>query len=153
MKPLTSVAAFGLLPVPPMSSPSHPQDIGHGVKTAGVSKASGLAWLPQDASQRLEMQDELAPVRCALRLAMLRCATASLPAGAYIVHAFKRQADAMPPWYLWLLAIMASLGVIGSASWMVGGLSVAKHLIGFAGTALYGTIMMQAVYGLAHRWR
>lgn len=153
MKPLTSVAAFGLLPVPLMSNALHPHDLRPRAGAERGSKSSGLAWLPQDTAQRLEMQAELAPARCALRMAMLRRATASLLPGSHIVAAFKMQADAMPPWYLWLLAITGSLGVVGSASWMVAGLSIIKHLLGFAGTALYATIMMQAVYGLTHRWR
>jgi hypothetical protein len=153
MKPLTSVAAFGLLPVPLMSNALRSRDFGHCAETEHRSKSSGLAWLPQDATQRLEMQAELAPARCALRMAMLRRATASLLPGSHIVNAFKTQADAMPLWYLWLLAVMGSLGVVGSASWMVTGLSIGKHLLGIAGTALYATIMTQAVYGLTHRWR
>jgi hypothetical protein len=152
MKPLTSVAAFGLLPVPPMSNTPDLGDIDHRAETEGGS-TSGLAWLPPNATQRLEMQDELAPARCELRIAMLRRARASLPARSHIVRALKSQADAMPLWYLWLLAVTASSGVIGSASWMVADLSVVTHLLGIAGLALYGTIMMQAVYGLAHRWR
>jgi Mn2+/Fe2+ NRAMP family transporter len=64
-----------------------------------------------------------------------------------------RQADAMPSWYLWLLAIIAPLAIVGSGQWCFAGASIAKQLLGLAGIALYGTIMAQAIYGLIHRWQ
>jgi hypothetical protein len=146
MNTLTSIAAYGLLPVPLMSNTPHSRDLG-----CGTGKAAPLAWLPQDATQRLELQDELAPMRHELRVAMLVRAVASLPRLSRVAEALKRQAESMPLWYLWLLAIFAPPIVIGSASWMVAGVSLAEHLLGLGGTALYGTIMMQAIYGLGHR--
>ena len=148
MNILTSVDAYGLLPVPLMSNTPYSQDLG-----CGTAKAAPLAWLPQDAIQRLELRDELAPMRRELRAAMLLRAAASLPRPAQVAEALKSQAESMPLWYLWLLAIFAPPIVIGAASWMVAGVSLAKHLLGLGGTALYGTIMMQAIYGLSHRLR
>ena len=57
----------------------------------------------------------------------------------------------LPLWYLGLLAILAPLAIVGSATWMVAGASIAKHLLGLVGLALFGTITMQAIYGLTHR--
>ena len=148
MKTLTSIAAYGLLPVPLMSNAPHSRDLG-----CGTAKAALLAWLPQDATQRLELRDELAPIRRELRAAMLLRAAASLPRPSQVAEALKSQAESMPLWYLWLLAIFAPPIVIGAASWMVAGVSLAKHLLGLGGTALYGAIMMQAIYGLSHRLR
>ena len=71
-----------------------------------------------------------------------------VPQWSEIVEGLKRQAEAMPLWYLGLLAILAPLAIVGSATWMVAGASIAKHLLGLAGLALYGTITMQAIYGL-----
>ena len=66
-------------------------------------------------------------------------------------EALEKQAEAMPLWYLWPLAIFAAMATIGSFHWMVAGPSIAKHLLGLAGIALYASIMMQAIYGLTHR--
>jgi hypothetical protein len=153
MNTLTSIAAHGLLPVPLMSNTPHSRILGSRIASGGSAKAAPLTWLPQDATQRLELQDELAPMRRELRVAMLLRAAASLPRPSQVAEALKRQAERMPLWYLWLLAIFAPPMVIGSASWMVAGVSLAKHLLGLGGTALYGTIMMQAIYGLGHRLR
>lgn len=68
-----------------------------------------------------------------------------------VVEALKRQAEAMPRWYLGLMVIVAALMVAGSAVWMVVGTSMAKYLLGLCGIGLFGVLMMQAVHGLTHR--
>jgi hypothetical protein len=82
MNTLTSIAAHGLLPVPLMSNTPHSRDLG-----CGTAKAAPLGWLPQDATQRLELQDELAPMRRELRIAMLLRAAASLPRPSQVAEA------------------------------------------------------------------
>jgi drug/metabolite transporter (DMT)-like permease len=68
-----------------------------------------------------------------------------------VTEALKKQAEAMPRWYLMFMAIIAALMIGGSAFWMVVGLSMMKYLLGLVGIVLFGAIMMQAIYGLSHR--
>jgi len=82
---------------------------------------------------------------------VLAQAMATVPPWAAIVERLKRQAMAMPLWYLWLLAILAPPTMIGSAIWMITGASVVKHVLGSAGLALFAAIAMQAIYGLIRR--
>ena len=68
-----------------------------------------------------------------------------------LTEGLKRQAEAMPRWYLVIVVVFAALAVAGSAFWMIAGTSIAKHLLGFVGVAFFTTIMAQARYGLTHR--
>ena len=133
MNILSSVAQYGLVSIPPTVDTSH------------------LAWLQRGATERLVAKSELASIRRELRVAVVARAMATAPKRVEIVEGLKRQSKAMPLWYLGLLAILAPLAVVGSATWMVAGASIAKHLLGLVGLALYGTITMQAIYGLTHR--
>ena len=133
MNILRSVGKHGLVAMPP------------------IVDTTDLAWLQRDAAERLLAKNELASIRRELRVAVLARAVGATPRWLQIVERLKRQAEAMPLWYLGLLAILAPLAMIGSATWMVAGASIAKHLLGLVGLALYGTITMQAIYGLTSR--
>ena len=152
MRPLMSVAEQGLVPVPPMSDTSYLQECGNRLAIADNIDASSDPLRPQHGTtERLATKDELASIRHDLRVMVLSRTMAIVPEWSEIVEGLKRQAEAMPLWYLWLLAILAPLAIVGSATWTVAGASIAKHLLGFVGLALYGTITMQAIYGLTHR--
>jgi cytochrome c-type biogenesis protein CcmH/NrfG len=153
MKTLTSVAAYGLVPVPLMSDTPHPHEDGKRMTKEGNVSTPRLAWLPRDADERLATKEELAHIRRELRDAILMRALASVPQRSQIIEGLKTQAEAMPLWYLWLLAIVAPLTIIGSLAWLIAGVSTAKSVLGLGGIALYGTIMMQAIYGLSRRLR
>jgi len=133
MNILRSVGKHGLVAMPP------------------IVDTTDLAWLQRDAAERLLAKNELASIRRELRVAVLARAMATAPKRVEIVEGLKRQAEAMPLWYLGLLAILAPLAMIGSATWMVVGASIAKHLLGLAGLGLFGAITMQAIYGLTNR--
>jgi hypothetical protein len=104
-----------------------------------------------DTTEWLATKDELASIRHDFRVMVLSRAMAILPTWSGVVEGLKGQAGTMPLWYLGLLAILAPLAIVGSATWMIAGASIAKHLLGLVGLALYGTITMQAIYGLTHR--
>jgi hypothetical protein len=153
MKTLTSVAAYGLVPVPLMSDTPHLHEDGNRMAKEGNIGTPRLAWLRRDANERLATKEELAHIRRELRDAILMRALASVPQRSQIIESLKTQADAMPLWYLWLLAIVAPLTIMASAGWLIAGVSTAKNVLGLAGIALYGAIMAQAIYGLMRRLR
>jgi hypothetical protein len=99
---------------------------------------------------RLATKDELASFRHDLRVMVLSRAVAIVPKWSEVAEGLKGQAGTMPLWYLGLLAILARLAIAGSATWLVAGASIAKHLLGLVGLALFGTITTQAIYGLTH---
>lgn len=68
-----------------------------------------------------------------------------------LIEALAKQAQAMPRWYLWALAICGPLMVLGSVIWAVAGASMASHLLGLVGTTLFATVTLQAIHGLARR--
>lgn len=63
-------------------------------------------------------------------------------------EAWMRQAEAMPRWYLWTLAVGGGLMVAGSVMWMVTAQGLIEQLLGLLGLALFGGIVLQAVLGL-----
>ena len=63
MKPLTTVAVYGLVPVPPMADTQACGDNDNQPLTAGDVNAAHLAWLRHDAAERLATNDELARIR------------------------------------------------------------------------------------------
>ena len=149
MQPLTSVAEQGLVPVPPLADTWHLRECGHLAMADNIDASSGL---PQPSTtDQLVTKDELASIRRDLRVTVLARVLAIVPQWSEIVEGLKRQAEAMPLWYLGLLVIFAPLALVGSAMWMVAGASIAKHLLGLAGLAVFGVIAMQAIYGLTHR--
>ena len=152
MRPLTSVAEQGLVPVPPMAYTWHLQECDNRLAIADNIDASSALWR-QPTTEWLAPKDELASIRRDVRIMVLTRVMPIVPQWSEIVEGLKRQAEAMPLWYLGLLAILAPLAIVGSATWMVAGASIAKHLLGLFGLALYGTITMQAIYGLTHRPR
>ncbi len=68
-----------------------------------------------------------------------------------VLEGLRRQAEAMPRWYLWFMAVVAPGLVAGSLWWMVAFASIQTLLIGLAGTLLFGVVTAQAIYGLSHR--
>lgn len=68
-------------------------------------------------------------------------------------EALRRQAEAMPSWYLWFIAVLAPLLVMGSALWMIDDHSPASYVLGSLGMLLFAALTMQAVHGLSHRRR
>jgi hypothetical protein len=147
MKFFVSVAGDGLLPAPPMPDTQLRSD--KGIKRLIAEEVP--SWLQCGATERMATKDELADIRRELRGVMLVGAVALIPRLSAVMEGLKRQADAMPHWYLWLLAIFAPLAIVGSVQWWFVGASTAKHWLGLAGIALYGTIMAQAIYGLINR--
>ena len=139
MKTLASVVACALTAVPPLSAIAH------------LRVSDNRVAMADDATERLVGKDELASIRRELRAMILARAMATVPRWTAVVESLKKQAMAMPLWYLWLLAILAPPTMIGSAIWMIAGTSVVKHVLGSAGLALFGGIAMQAVYGLTCR--
>jgi hypothetical protein len=147
MKSFISVAGEGLLPAPPMPDTQLCSD--KGIKRLIAEEVP--SWLECDATERMATKGELADIRRELRGLMFVCAVALIPRLLAVIDGLKRQADAMPPWYLWLLAIFAPLAIVGSVQWWFAGASTAKQWLGFAGIVIYGTIMAQAIYGLINR--
>jgi hypothetical protein len=108
-------------------------------------------WPQTGTTEWLATKDELTSICHDLRVMVLSRTMAIVPKWSEVVQALKRQAGTMPLWYLGFLAILAPLALVGAATWMVAGASIAKHLLGLVGLVLYGTITMQAIYGLTHR--
>jgi hypothetical protein len=151
MKTLTSVAEHGLVPLPLMAGTQHVHECGNLLVMADNIDASHLAWRQGGSNERLATKDELACIRRELQITVLARLMAPVRQWPKIREALEKQAEAMPLWYLWPLAIFAAMATLGSLHWVVAGPSIAKHLLGLAGIALYASIMMQAIYGLAHR--
>jgi len=63
MKPLTTVAVYGLVPVPPMADTQACSDNDNQPAAAGDENAARLAWLRHDAAERMATNDELARIR------------------------------------------------------------------------------------------
>jgi len=68
-----------------------------------------------------------------------------------VAEAMRRQAEAMPRWYLWFIAVFSPLMVVGSVAWMMIGNSVMKYPLGLVCIILFGATMGQAIYGLTRR--
>jgi hypothetical protein len=151
MKTLTSVAEHGLVPLPLMAGTQHLHECSNLLVMADNIDASRLAWRQRGSTERLATKDELACIRRELQITVLARLMAPVRQWPQTCEALKKQAEAMPLWYLWSLAIFTGLATIGSLHWMVAGPSMAKHVLGLAGIALYASIMMQAIYGLTHR--
>jgi hypothetical protein len=92
----------------------------------------------------------LAAFNFAYRAMAKRLARGMTPAAERLgtVEALKRQAEAMPRWFLWLNIILSPLLVVGSVMWMMTESSVMSYVVGPLGVALFVTTTMQAVYGL-----
>lgn len=71
--------------------------------------------------------------------------------GMGVVEALKVQAEAMPRWYLWFIAVFATLTMGGLGFWMLVGASLLKCALSLGGIALFAVVMMQAIHGLTHR--
>src|SRR5262245_35154137 len=69
----------------------------------------------------------------------------------HLVEAWKRQAEAMPRWYLWCNAILGPLMLVGSALFIAMMRSPMAALLGAMGMALFVVATVQAVYGLRRR--
>ena len=63
MKPLTTVAVYGLVPVPPMADTQACSDNDNQPPAAGDENAARLAWRRHDAAERMATNDELARIR------------------------------------------------------------------------------------------
>jgi hypothetical protein len=63
MKPLTTVAVYGLVPVPPMADTQACSDNDNQPPAADDENAAHLAWLRHDAAERMATNDELARIR------------------------------------------------------------------------------------------
>jgi hypothetical protein len=68
-----------------------------------------------------------------------------------MVEAFRRQAEVMPRWYLWFIAVYAPLAVVGCAIWMLMDGSMLSRVIGATGILLFSVVSIQATQGLKHR--
>jgi hypothetical protein len=68
-----------------------------------------------------------------------------------MVEAFRRQAEVMPRWYLWFIAVYAPLAVVGCAIWMLMDGSMLSRVIGATGILLFSVVSIQAIHGLKHR--
>src|SRR5688572_182188 len=136
MNILSNVGEHGLVATPLLSDTPH------------LQVSDNRLAMPDDAdpspatTERLVGKDELASIRRELRVMILARAMAAVPRWTAIVESLKKQAMAMPLWYLWLLAILAPPTMIGSAVWMIAGASIVKHVLGLAGLALFTAIAM-----------
>ena len=63
MKPLTTVAVCGLVPVPPMADMRACRDDDNQPPAADDENAGRLAWHRHDAAERMATNDELARIR------------------------------------------------------------------------------------------
>ena len=63
MKPLTTVAVWGLVPVPPMADTRACRDDDNQPPTADDENAARLAWHRHDAAERMATNDEFARIR------------------------------------------------------------------------------------------
>ena len=66
-------------------------------------------------------------------------------------EALKRQATAMPRWYLVVMLVFGGALAISSGYWIIAGTSIGQHLAGLGGSILFGAIVAQAIWGLTHR--
>jgi hypothetical protein len=63
-------------------------------------------------------------------------------------EALMRQADAMPRWYLWTIAIGGGLMAAGSLYGLLAADALTERALAVVGLALFGTIVLQGVHGL-----
>jgi hypothetical protein len=70
-----------------------------------------------------------------------------------MVEGLKRQAEAMPRWYLIFMIIVSVAMLAGAVSWIVAATSMMKIAIGLVTIVLFAAILFQAIHGLAHRSR
>jgi hypothetical protein len=68
-----------------------------------------------------------------------------------VVDSLKRQAEAMPRWFLGFNVVIAALMIIGSAFLMFVAASMVKSALSLGVIALFAVVMAQAIYGLTHR--
>jgi FtsH-binding integral membrane protein len=68
-----------------------------------------------------------------------------------VVESLKRQAEAMPRWFLGFNVVIAALMIIGSAFMMFVAASMVKSALSLGVIALFAVVMAQAIYGLTHR--
>jgi hypothetical protein len=64
-----------------------------------------------------------------------------------VVESLKRQAEAMPRWFLGFNVVIAALMIIGSAFLMFVGASMVKSALSLGVIALFAVVMAQAIYG------
>lgn len=63
-------------------------------------------------------------------------------------EAMLRQADAMPRWYLWTIAIGGGLMAAGSLYWVLAADGLGERVLAVVGLALFGAIVVQGIHGL-----
>ena len=68
-----------------------------------------------------------------------------------MAEALKRQAAAMPRWYLMVMVIFGGALAITSVYWIIAGATVGQHLAGLGGSILFGAIVAQAIWGLRQK--
>jgi hypothetical protein len=68
-----------------------------------------------------------------------------------MVEAMKRQAEAMPRWYLWFMVVVAPLCLVGSVACILAYSTIASLVLGLLGVVLFASATAQAVHGLQHR--
>ena len=101
MKPLTSVAEHGLVPLPLVAGTQHLHEYGNLLVMADNIDASHLVWRQRGGNERLATKDELARIRRELQITVLARLMAPVRQWPKILEALKTQAVAMPLWYLW----------------------------------------------------
>jgi len=65
-----------------------------------------------------------------------------------LIDALKRQAEAFPAWYLWLMLIMAPLAVACAVFWLMNSPSIINYAVATVGIAFLIIGAFQAVHGL-----
>jgi hypothetical protein len=68
-----------------------------------------------------------------------------------IVDALRRQSEAMPRWYLVLLAIISPIIALGAVHGIVMGPTAGMRVLSGIGAVLFATTTVQAIYGLTRR--
>ena len=128
------------------------------VLTAGIIGGVGVAGLqayfgaPLDwpAAVWLGALAVMALVAAGYRVLAGRLAHGLTPVDARLglVHALKKQARAMPRWYLISLAIFSPLMAASSLYGLVVGPTAGARALGFVGLVLFASTTAQSVYGL-----
>ena len=65
-----------------------------------------------------------------------------------LIDALKRQAEAFPAWYLWLVLLMAPIAAAGAVLWQMNSPSIINYAVATGGIAWFITGAIQAVHGL-----
>jgi hypothetical protein len=68
-----------------------------------------------------------------------------------MTEALRRQAAAMPRWYLMVMLVFGGALAITSGYWIIAGASVGQHIAGLGGSILFGAIVAQAIWGLRQK--